>query len=617
MNALLDVQDLEVSFRTEAGAVHAVRGVSLNLDPGECLALVGESGSGKSVTARTLVGLAGPRSSVRATRLAFDGADLSGLTESGWRRIRGKGVGLVLQDALVSLDPLRTVGAEVGEALREHGVVPRSQVPARVEELLARAGVPDPASRAKQYPHQLSGGLRQRALIASALAADPRVLLADEPTTALDVTVQAQVLDLLDKLKREGTALLLISHDLAVVARLADRIAVMYAGRVVEQGPAAEILANPQHPYTQALIAAVPHVDNVRTAARAPIERFAAPGPDGCPYASRCARADDACRAAFPAPAAPAETAAGHSLSCIHPGADPVLVSITAGPAAVRPRAASPETPADPGELELLLDARSISKHYRTPDGARHDALLDVSFQVRRGETLGLVGESGSGKTTAARVVLGLIRPDAGEVDFAGTAWSERTERDRRALRGRIQAVPQDPLGSFDPRHTVGTILAEAIAASGTRTRRPARRERAAQLLDQVGLDPALLDRRPADLSGGQRQRVAIARALVRDPDLLVCDEPVSALDVSVQAQVLDLLADLRHRLGLAMLFISHDLGVIREVSDRVAVMQHGRIVETADAHTLFTDPRHPYTRDLLAAVPSLTPSPDSGRVPG
>jgi len=612
MNALLDVEDLEVSFHTEAGTVHAVRGVSLSLAAGQCLALVGESGSGKSVTARTLVGLAGPRSSVHASRLAFDGTDLSNLTESDWRRIRGKGIGLVLQDALVSLDPLRTVGAEVGEALREHGVVPRSQVPARVEELLSRTGIPDPASRVKQYPHQLSGGLRQRALIASALAADPRVLLADEPTTALDVTVQAQVLDLLDKLKREGTALLLISHDLAVVARLADRIAVMYAGRVVEQGPTADILTSPQHPYTQALIAAVPHVDNVRTAARAPIERerFAAPGPDGCPYASRCAHADDACRATFPAPATPRETAAGHSVSCIHPGADSVLVSITAEPEAVQ----APETAADPGEL--LLDARSISKHYRTPNGARHDALLDVSFRVRRGETLGLVGESGSGKTTAARVVLGLIKPDAGEVDFAGTAWSggDVRERDRRTLRGRIQAVPQDPLGSFDPRHTVGAILAEAIAAAGTRPRRSARRERAAQLLDLVGLDSAPLDRRPADLSGGQRQRVAIARALVRDPDLLVCDEPVSALDVSVQAQILDLLADLRHRLGLAMLFISHDLGVIRQVSDRVAVMQHGRIVETADAHTLFTDPQHPYTRDLLAAVPSLTPSANSGR---
>ena len=604
MTELLAAQDLEVTFHTEAGAVHAVRGVSLSLAAGRCLALVGESGSGKSVTARTLVGLAGPRSSVRATRLAFDGTDLNGLTESGWRRIRGRGIGLVLQDALVSLDPLRTVGAEVGEALREHGVVPKSQIPARVEELLAGAGIPDPARRAKQYPHQLSGGLRQRALIASALAADPRVLLADEPTTALDVTVQAQVLDLLDKLKREGTALLLISHDLAVVARLADRIAVMYAGRVVEQGPAAQILTNPQHPYTQALIAAVPHPDAVRPAARAPVERFAAAGPEGCPYASRCARADDACRAAFPAPATPPEAAAEHTVSCNHPGA--VLVSITAEPEVERPHQAA----ADPGEL--LLDARSISKRYRTPDGGWHDALLDVSFQLRRGETLGLVGESGSGKTTAARVALGLIKPDAGEVDFAGTPWSGSRESDRRTLRGRIQAVPQDPLGSFDPRHTVGAILAEAIAASGTRARRSARRERAAQLLDRVELDPALLDRRPRHLSGGQRQRVAIARALVSDPDLLVCDEPVSALDVSVQAQILDLLADLRRRLGLAMLFISHDLGVIREVSDRVAVMQHGRIVETGDAHALFTDPQHPYTRELLAAVPSLTPSPDA-----
>ena len=604
MTALLDVQDLEVSFPAATGAVHAVRGVSLTLDQGRCLALVGESGSGKSVTARTLVGLAGPRSTVRATRLAFDGTDLSGLTESGWRAIRGRGIGLVLQDALVSLDPLRTVGAEVGEALRVHGVVPKSQIPERVAQLLAEAGIPDPQRRARQYPHQLSGGLRQRALIAAALAADPRVLLADEPTTALDVTVQAQVLDVLEKLKHAGMALVLISHDLAVVARLADQIAVMYEGRVVERGPAAQILASPQHPYTQALIAAIPDPAAPR-AVHAPIERFTPAGPDGCPYASRCARADDACRATFPPPATPAHAAAGHAVCCFHPGADVADLLLPIAAAAQ----AAPAQDAPPPNADVLLDVRSISKRYRAPDGGWHDALREVSFQLHRGETLGLVGESGSGKTTAARVALGLITPDTGAVDFAGTPWSARRERDRRALRGRIQAVPQDPLGSFDPRHSVATILAEAITAAGTEERRPGRRERAARLLAQVELDPTVLDRRPRELSGGQRQRVAIARALVSQPDLLVCDEPVSALDVSVQAQILDLLADLRHRLGLAMLFISHDLGVIRQVSDRVAVMRDGRIVETADVQTLFDNPQHPYTRELLAAVPRLAPN--------
>ena len=317
---LLDVAGLDVTFPSPSGPVRAVRGVGLTLDPGRCLALVGESGSGKSVTARTLVGLAGPRARIGAERLAFDGADLRTLSEKRWRRLRGRDIGLVLQDALVSLDPLRTVGGEVGEALREHGTVPRSGVGERVESLLEAVGIPDPARRARQHSHELSGGLRQRALIASALAAGPRVVVADEPTTALDVTVQAQILDLLEGLKREGTAVLLISHDLAVVARLADRVAVMYAGRVVEHGPAAAVLTEPRHPYTQALIAAVPRLDGARTAARSRAAAFPAAGPDGCPYAARCTKADDECRTAFPAEGRAVDSAPGHVVHCLHPG---------------------------------------------------------------------------------------------------------------------------------------------------------------------------------------------------------------------------------------------------------------------------------------------------------
>ncbi|OPC80297.1 ABC transporter ATP-binding protein [Embleya scabrispora] len=544
---LLVVDGLDVAFR---GREPVVRDVSFTLDRGECLAVVGESGSGKSVTARTLVGLTGDGARVTARRLAFDGTDLTALSEKRWRTLRGRRIGLVLQDALVSLDPLRTVGAEVAEALRTHAVLPRGRVGARVLDLLTDVGIPNPARRARQYPHQLSGGLRQRALIASALAAGPELLLADEPTTALDVTVQAQVLTLLGRLRDEGTSVLMISHDLAAVARLADRVAVMYAGRIVEHGPTERVLAEPEHSYTRALLAAVP-------TGRAKGTRLSAP----------------------------------------------VGATRTA-------------TPPAPPVGDVLLDVAGIGKSFRGPDGTRQHAVRDVSFTVRSGETLGVVGESGSGKTTAARIVLGWERPDTGAVRFRDAPWSTLPESARRASRGRIQAVQQDPLGSFDPRYPVARILGEAVAAAGLpggrlRPTRAAHRARVGELLDLVGLSEDLLDRRPRDMSGGQRQRVAIARALAPSPELIVCDEPVSALDVSIQAQILDLLADLRAELGLALLFISHDLGVIRHVSDRILVMKDGRVVESGDAERVFTRPEAPYTRELLAAIPRPPASAD------
>ncbi|WP_342774424.1 ABC transporter ATP-binding protein [Actinocorallia herbida] len=561
--------------------VHAVRDVSFTLDRGECLAIVGESGSGKSVTARSLVGLAGDRARVSARTLEFDGGDLTGLGERGWRRIRGGRIGLVLQDALVSLDPLRTVGAEIAEALLAHRDLPRAAVREEVLRLLDRAGVPEPEVRAGQYPHQLSGGLRQRALIASALAGDPDLLIADEPTTALDVTVQARVLDLLEKLKDEGTALLLISHDLAVVSRLADRVAVMYGGLLVEEGPTREVLDEPRHPYTRALAAAVPSAA-ARGTRLAPLRHAGeAASADGCPYAARCARADALCRSTAPPPA---------PLRCHHPESGPVLRVV--GPAVSRGEAG-----------ERLLTVEHVAKAY----GGR-PAVKDASLTLDRGEALGIVGESGSGKTTLARIVLGLIAPDSGTVTFAGEPWSGLPERRRRPLRRRIQTIVQDPLGSFDPRHDTGTLLGEALALAGVP--RAARSARAADLLDRVGLPATLVRRRPAELSGGQRQRVAIARALASEPELLVCDEPVSALDVSVQAQILDLLTALRADLSLALLFISHDLGVIQHISDRVAVMKDAEIVETEETGRLLVAPAHPYSRDLFAAVPSLAADP-------
>ncbi|MGW2888764.1 dipeptide ABC transporter ATP-binding protein [Streptomyces griseoruber] len=580
--SLLDIDGLDVSF----GTLHAVRDVSLRLDRGECLALVGESGSGKSVTARALAGLAGRGASVTARRLTFDGTDLRTLKDRAWRDIRGRRIGLVLQDALVSLDPLRRVGAEIAEPLRTHRLLSRAELRPRVLELLSDVGVPEPARRADQYPHQLSGGLRQRALIASAVAASPDLLIADEPTTALDVTVQAQVLSLLAKLRGEGTALLLISHDLSVVADLADRVAVMYGGRIVEHGPTDRVLRSPRHPYTRTLLDAVPtaHAKGTRLSPSAPSGLPAEPA--GCAYTPRCALADDGCRTALP-------VRDDHATLCHHP-----LPATTAAKALPTPTVIETTPPGRP-----LVVAEDLTKRYRAPDGTPYDAVRDVSLTLHRGETLGVVGESGSGKTTVARVLLGLTEPDTGTVRFDGVPWTGVPERARRPLRHRVQAVQQDPLGSFDPRFDVERVIGEAVALAGPRRGR-ARRARVAELLDQVGLSASVLDRRPRELSGGQRQRVAIARALAPAPDLIVCDEPVSALDVSVQAQILDLLADLRRDTGVTFLFISHDLGVVHHVSDRVLVMRNGRVIESGDVAAVFTNPNEEYTRQLLAAVP-------------
>ncbi|MFI9550082.1 dipeptide ABC transporter ATP-binding protein [Nonomuraea endophytica] len=549
---MIEVEGLSVAF----GRVQVVRDVSFTVAPGECLAVVGESGSGKSVTARALVGLAGPRAHVTARRLAFDGQDLTGLSERDWRAVRGRRIGLILQDALTSLDPLRTVGAEIAESLRTHRVVPRAETGARVRSLLTDVGVPEPDRRARQHPHELSGGLRQRALIASVLAAGPRLLVADEPTTALDVTVQAQILELLGALKERGAGLLLISHDLAVVARLADRVAVMKEGAVVEQDTTAQVLSNPQHAYTKSLIAAVPMEP---MAIRATVQAT--------------------------------ESLAAESTA-------------TASPFTGSPSTGSPSTGSPFVGSPFALEAENVSKRFRAPDGSLRHAVDDVSFHVRRGETLGIVGESGSGKTTAARIALGLLEPDQGRVLLSGRPWSGIPERERRARRRTIQAVHQDPLSSFDPRYTVERVVAEAAALTGVRGRD--RTRRVTELLDQVGLPATVLRRHPRELSGGQRQRVAIARALAPNPDVLVCDEPVSALDVSIQAQILDLLAALRRDLNVGMIFISHDLGVIRQVSDRVAVMKDARIVETGPVGEVFTAPAEPYTKALLAAVPSF-----------
>ncbi|GAA2724538.1 dipeptide ABC transporter ATP-binding protein [Cellulomonas aerilata] len=581
------VEDLHIAFGRGAARREVVHGVSFTVARGECLALVGESGSGKSVTARSLVGLTGAGAQVRAASLALGGTDLLRFGERDWRRLRGGDVGLVLQDALVSLDPVRAVGREIDEALRLHTRLTRAERAERVVELLDHVGVPDPDVRARQLPHELSGGLRQRALIAGALAGEPDLLIADEPTTALDVTVQAQVLDLLARLRDEGRTLLVISHDLAVVSRLADRVAVMQDGRIVETGPTASVLTDPQHPYTRRLLAAVPAEHAKGTRLSVPV---AVP-----PDAPAAELADAPKDAATDAPTGvPTDPPAGRPAE------------------AVAARVPSPDRH-PVGEVVARLDG--VARSFAGPDGQPRVAVREVSFTLRAGETLGIVGESGSGKTTTARILLGLTEPTAGTVEVHGRSWSGLTARERRALRRDVQVVHQDPLSSFDPRHAVGRILGDALGVAGVPRSR--RRDRAVQLLEQVGLTAEHLDRRPRQMSGGQRQRVAIARALAPAPRLIVCDEPVSALDVSVQAQVLDLLADVQAETGVAYLFISHDLGVIHHVSDRVLVLSGGEVVEHGDVRDVFSAPQHPYTQRLIAAVPRIaTPATTSSATP-
>jgi peptide/nickel transport system ATP-binding protein len=542
---LIDVAGLTVRFGKHSPPV--VDSLSFGLERGECLALVGESGSGKSVTARTLVGLTGAGSVLGFERLRFAGQDIGTFSQQTWRRTRGARIGFVMQDALSSLDSLRPVGKEIAEAIKLHEPLTKVKREAKVVELLTSVGVPEPERRAGQYPHELSGGLRQRALIASAIACNPELIIADEPTTALDATIAAQVIDLLGSLKTADTGLLIISHDLAVVARLADRVAVMRGGTIVEQGPTADVLRRPQHEYTKALLAAVPS-----EASRGTRLSFAQ-NVLGVPRASRVATAEKQ---------APA-----------HDGA-PVVV------------------------------AKGLTKQYTGPDHVARKVVSDVSFDLWPGETLGLVGESGSGKTTTARLVVGLESPDGGAVTVNGVDWTTLSRRDRQDARKKIQIVYQDPLSSFDPRFTAERVVAEALGAAGYKG--PERTQRLHHLLDLVALDDTFLRRRPIELSGGQRQRVAIARALASEPDVLVLDEPVSALDVSVQARILDLLADLQDQLHTAYLFISHDLGVIHHMSDRVLVMKDGEVVESGDVTAIFVHPEHEYTQTLLAAIPRL-----------
>ncbi|MFE3685001.1 dipeptide ABC transporter ATP-binding protein [Streptomyces sp. NPDC059095] len=608
---VLSVRDLRISFPSEAGPVEAVRGVGFDLLPGRTLGIVGESGSGKSATALGIMGLL-PPSATMSGEVLLGGRDLVGLGDRELSGVRGKSIGMVFQDPLSSLTPIHSVGRLLRDALRVHQNLTKQAAWEQAVELLDLVGIPDPRERARSFPHEFSGGMRQRVVIAMAIANRPSVLVADEPTTALDVTVQAQILDVLRLAQREtGAGLVLITHDLGVVAGYADDIAVMYAGRFVERAGVDELFRRPTMPYTARLLAAVPTVDS---GVHRPLAAIGgepptpADLPPGCPFASRCAVALDACRAEEPA----LREVTGHGhVACLR--AEEVADG-TLDPAGPADRADEHPGPVRVGAGDVVLRVEDLVRTFPLTKGAllkrrvgTLHAVNGVSFELRAGETLGLVGESGSGKTTTLLEVLRLRRPESGRIEIAGTeVGTVQSASDVRELRQNVQIVMQDPLGALDPRLPVHQLLAEPLQAIGRG--RDAIRTRVHELLTLVGLDASVGDRFPAALSGGQRQRIGIARALATEPKLLALDEPLSALDVSVQAGVINLLARLKRELGLAYLVVAHDLAVVRYISDRIAVMYLGHIVETGDTETLFSDPRHPYTRALLSAIPVPDP---------
>ncbi|MCX7156584.1 MAG: ABC transporter ATP-binding protein [Rhodocyclales bacterium] len=594
--SILSVKDLAIQI----GAARPVDGVSLDIAAGECYALLGESGCGKSMTALGIMRLLPAAAQVAGGTVEFEGGDLLALPESGMRDIRGGGIGMIFQEPATSLNPVLTVGRQISEALDLHTTLRGAAARARAAELLDQVGIPDPLRRLDEYPFQLSGGLRQRVMIAIALAGEPRLLIADEPTTALDVTIQAQVLDLLDDLRRKrGMALFLITHDLGVVARMADRVGVMYAGQLVEEAPREAFFDQPAHPYSVRLFAALP--DAERRGGRLATIPGSVPAADvrhpGCRFVERCSEVMAECRSA-PPPWRDVES--GQRVRCFLPGAAPaVAAGVGAGDTAI----AFGSTP--------LLEVKDLQVHFPIRRGILQRAVGAVravdgmSLRLMPGRTLALVGESGCGKTTAGKAMLQLLRPTAGSVQLDGVELTTRSPGQLRPLRAKMQMVFQDPFASLNPRLRIGEIIAEGMQALGT----GAGANRAAEvgtLLEQVGLRADMVTRYPHEFSGGQRQRIAIARALAVNPQLLICDEPTSALDVSVQAQILNLLSDLQRDLKLAYLFITHNIAVVDYLAHDVAVMYLGRVVERGMAEEVLGRPRHPYTKALLAAVPRV-----------
>ena len=608
--SLLEVRDLTVGFSTESELVSAVRGMNFGVDKGEVVALVGESGAGKSASAMAVVGLLPEYAEVTGS-VRLHGDELIGLSDERMSRVRGKSIGTVFQDPMSALTPVFTVGDQIAEAIEIHDkTTTRRAARARAVELLDLVGIAQPQQRARAFPHELSGGERQRVVIAIAIANDPDLLICDEPTTALDVTVQAQILDVL-KTARDvtGAGVLIITHDLGVVAEFADRALVMYAGRAVEVASVATLYRDRQMPYTAGLLGSVPRLDAPQGARLVPIPG-APPSlaslPPGCPFAPRCPLAIDECRTAEPEPVT---VGPNHSAACIR-------TDQVAGRTAAEIYGVSTAPSADvaPKDAPVVLRVENLAKTYKLTKGVvlrrtigEVRAVDGVSFELRQGRTLGIVGESGSGKSTTLHQILDLTAPQSGTIEVLGSDVSSLDTKSRRALRGDLQVVFQDPVASLDPRLPVFEVLAEPLTANGFDKKRID--DRVSELLDIVGMRRADANRYPAEFSGGQKQRIGIARALALQPKILALDEPVSALDVSIQAGIINLLLDLQDRFGLAYLFVSHDLSVVKHLAHHVAVMFKGKIVEQGDGDQVFSNPQNEYTQRLLAAVPQ--PEPD------
>ena len=595
--------------------MYAVEGLSLHVDPGEIVAIVGESGSGKSVSALSIMRLL-PRLTGRIPKgkITFNGRNLLDLSDEEMREIRGRDISMIFQEPMTSLNPILTIGLQITEPLRIHLGMSAEQARERAIELLGLVGIPDPARRLEQYPHQFSGGMRQRVMISIGLACNPKLIIADEPTTALDVTIQAQILELMKDLAQKlNIALIIITHNLGVVARYADRVIVMYASRLVEEGDADDVFHRPRHPYSMGLLRSVPRLDRPRGAKLETIEGLppnAAAPPPGCRFAPRCPYKIEICATE---PNLLRTDTGGLSRCHRHQEIAAGKITWAAGGAGAQDTTIK--------QSEPLLSVRNLTKHFAVRGGLRGGsgtvrAVEDVSFDILPGETLGLVGESGCGKTTVGRLILRLEEPTGGELRFEGRNLSKATASEMKAVRRKIQVIFQDPYSSLNPRMTVGQIIGEPLHVYKLVPGRSGQQARVEQLLEQVGLRPEMAARYPHQLSGGQRQRVGIARALAMEPSFIVCDEAVSALDVSIQGQIINLLEDLQRRLGLAYLFIAHDLAVVRHISMRVVVMYFGRVMEVADRDTIYSEPLHPYTKVLLDAAPVPDPTVEKGREP-
>ena len=620
---VISVRDLTVSFASEAGTVRAVRGMNFDLYPGKTLGIVGESGSGKSVTSMAIMGLLDKNASVNGS-ITYHGEELLSKSDLEMSEIRGKGIAMVFQDPLSALTPVFSIGDQIKEALVTHNPkMTEQQIHDRSIELMNLVGIPDPEDRLKSFPHEFSGGMRQRVMIAMAIANDPDVIIADEPTTALDVTIQAQVLEVLRKAQREtGAAVIFITHDLGVIAGVADDIVVMYAGRPVEKADVDSIFDHPAMPYTMGLLGAVPRSDRERNSRLVPI-----PGspmnlvnmPKGCPFAPRCPLATDICHTTEPAmepvPGRPGQFVACHRTQEI---VDKGLTFHDVYTVAEAAKSKFAGIPRD--ERKMVLDVKHMRKTFPLTAGGflrrkigEVKAVDDVTLDVREGETVALVGESGSGKSTTLMEIMEFKQPQDGEIEMFGTKLEHKMPREkRRELRSAVQYVFQDPMSSLDPRLPIYDILAEPMKVQHYSKEQI--RERIGELMRLVELNPDQVDRFPTQFSGGQRQRIAIARALSVNPKLVLLDEPVSALDVSIQAGVINLLEDLQNKLGVAYLFVAHNLSVVRHISSRVAVMYLGRIVESGDTEDVFEHPLHPYTQALISAVPVPDPKAERTR---